>query len=256
MLEYTTIAIEKSVNDVKDKFIKTPEFLNIMVSNCLAKYERSNDYLKKYHDLLYTYSYCGTCCLVAKEDTEKFKGYYFLAAEAGDICYRLCDMGLRTNRAYVENLKTRKNVLFYAQFAILANHKKLAIQIAQEDSLLGGILTKNYDKAKTYLPKDFKEIKDISCINEILWSIVYEDEKKMNQYFEKRIKLLRRQAKVAMPTEFDSDGLALIKLAQDRGMTCNLDVRELPQHLLDDDPVNEEEWRLPEDHELRKIIMK
>ena len=105
MLEYTTSAIEKSVNDVKDKFVNTPEFLNIMVSNCLAKYERSNDYLKKYHDLLYTYSYCGTCFLVAKEDTEKFKGYYLLAAEAGDICYRLCDMGLRTNRAYVENLK-------------------------------------------------------------------------------------------------------------------------------------------------------
>lgn len=76
----------------------------------------------------------------------------------------------------------------------------------------------------------------------------------MNQYFEKRIMMLRRQARAAAPTEFDSYGMALIKLAKYRGMTCRLNVRELPQHLLHDVPVNEEEWKLPEDPELDKIL--
>lgn len=66
--------------------------------------------------------------------------------------------------------------------------------------------------------------------------------------------MLRRQARATAPTEFDSYGMALIKLAKIRNMTCNLNVRELPQHLLDDIPVNEEGWQLPEILAVSKIL--
>lgn len=67
--------------------------------------------------------------------------------------------------------------------------------------------------------------------------------------------MLRWQARAAASTEFDSYGMALIKLAKTRNMTCNLNVRELPQHLLDDIPVNEEEWQLPEIPAVNKILV-
>ena len=37
-------------------------------------------------------------------------------------------------------------------------------------------------------------------------------------------------------------------------MACNLNVVEAPWHLLDDDPINEDEWQLPEDSGLEQLL--
>lgn len=203
------------------------------------------------------YSSWASIYLAVDEDVKSFKGYCYLAARAGNICFRLFDKGFRTKswvQTFVRNLETREDIFFFAQYAILANHNELAIQMASETSLLGSILIGNYEKAKTFLPQEIKETRYTSYVNEILWAIVYKDERRMNQYLEKRVKLMRREAKAGVPKYLDLFGLALIKLAKARDMTCKLQVRELPQCLLDDIPVNEDEWHLPEDYELDKML--
>ncbi len=57
-----------------------------------------------------------------------------------------------------------------------------------------------------------------------------------------------------MPICLDKWGLAWIKLARQREMICKLNVIELPQDMLDDSPINEEKWKLPEDKEVEKIL--
>ncbi len=91
-------------------------------------------------------------------------------------------------------------------------------------------------------------------MQQILWTIVYQNEKKMNQFFEGNIREFRRQTKLAGATFFEGSALAFIKLAQERGMKCTLNVAELPWHLLDDDPINEDEWHLPEDSGLEQLL--
>lgn len=258
MLPYTTTGIEKELDRIKN-IVKSGQ---TDIETEIKKYEElhgeSVDYLRKYCEYLIAYSSRASICLAINEDINKFKGYCFLAARAGNICFKLFDYGFRTKswaQTFVRNLETREDIFFYVQYAILANHKELAMQMALEDSLLGSMLIGDYEKAKLYLLQEIKEVQYTSYVNEILWTIVYKEEKRMNQYFEKRVKLMRKEAKIGVPKYLDLFGLALIKLAKVRDMTCKLQVRELPQHLLDDTPVNEDDWLLPEDPELERILL-
>lgn len=254
MLEYTTRDIEEIVYNIHNKVLNNSSFAEMEIRRVRERHKDKVNYLRLYQSLVGIYGYCAECYLLANNDTEKFKGYCFLAANAGSILFKLYDKGLRANDVFAQSLGSRKNAYYYIQYAILANHPETALPITREDSVWRCILNREYDETVKYLPEEIKQEKFTSYVNEILWAIVYRNEKKMNQYFEKRVKMLRRQAKAATPTEFDSHGLALIILAKERGMTCNLNVRELPQHLLDDIPVNEEEWQLPKDPEVDKIL--
>lgn len=79
----------------------------------------------------------------------------------------------------------------------------------------------------------------------------------MNHYIKKSIESQRRYSKRCGYASNYMDGaiLALIKLARERGMNYNLDIIELPMYVLDDStPVNENEWKLPKDKKLEKIL--
>lgn len=256
MLDYTTKSIQKELDIIKEKVNSVADFSTSKINEIITKYEGNTDYIEKYATLAQNYAYCAACCLLINNDLKKFKGYSYLSAKSGEMCISLYEKGMRTYMTVTNrNLENRRNVLFYVQYAILANCNDLAVRITLEDSLLGSIVRKNYEKAKKYLSKDVKEIKSKSFVDEIFWTIAYMDEQKMNQYIEKRIRALRSQAKISQAVYFDNFGLALIKLAKERGMSCSLNVIELPQHLLDDSPINEEEWKLPEDKEVEKILM-
>lgn len=77
-----------------------------------------------------------------------------------------------------------------------------------------------------------------------MWAIAHGNEKIFNKYMEKSIKALRRQARIS-PVTIDSRGLAVIKLAGQRGIVCHLDVIELPQSLLDDERLDTSHLVLP-----------
>lgn len=256
MLDYSTKKIDNYLHNIKETVNTTPDFASIKINESLEKFKGTKDYIRKYDELLRKYAYCGRNYLIAKNDIEKFKGYYNLAAKAGGICIKLAEKGYDTYQSSIlDNLKTRRNVFHYVKYAVLSNDMDLAIDIAFEESLLGAILLGDYEKAKKYLPKDIKDIPNTCDTEQMLWTIAYFDERKMNQHLEKVIKSFRRQAKTFPAVCFDDWGLAIIKLAKQRGMTCNLNVVELPYHLLDNEPIDKEKWKLPEDRELEKMLL-
>ena len=92
--------------------------------------------------------------------------------------------------------------------------------------------------------------------NELLlamWSIAYQNQSVFDEALKGRIKALRRQGSHTAVI-IDSWGLALIKLARQRGLTCNLNVMELPWKLLDDEPADKTGLSLPLEAELQAII--
>ncbi len=177
--------------------------------------------MEKYDALMYAYGYCASAYFITTNNREMFKGFCQLTAKAGEICFRLYEKGIRTSASWGKHLENKDNMFNYIRYAILANDYELAIRITPADSLLGSVLRQDYDKAKTFLPENPKVFQASWQDEErILWAIAYKNEKKLNQFIERRIKDLRRQASVAMPVYFDEHGLAWIKLAMQRAEAC------------------------------------
>lgn len=252
MLDYTTKAIDKKLNELKESF-NGEEIDTIDVYELLRKEE---NYINKYHDLMMIYAGYAAGFLLVYNDTYRYKGYCYLAAQVGKVLSDLYTKGLRADGwrcSFNEVLRNRGTISYYVKYAVLANDWDLAVRIATEDSLFGSILTKNYERAKAFLPDNIEKIKNEDD-KQLMWSIVYRNEKKFNKCLEKRIKELRYYAKARVSDVecLDDIGLTMIKLAKDRGMNCTINVIELPVHLLDDSPVNKEKWKLPKDDELGK----
>ncbi len=77
----------------------------------------------------------------------------FLAAKAGSVVLKLYDKGLRSNDEFIKKLDTRRNVVFYIQYAILANRPEMAVPFPKRDSAWRCILEQKYDEAMKYLRK-------------------------------------------------------------------------------------------------------
>lgn len=202
-----------------------------------------------YYDLCHLFDQYGVEYLYVDKDIEKFKGCFYLSALAGEIWYKLRDP--------IHDLMHEDYLTFRIKHAILSDCKDLALEIAGEYSAYGAVIMGDYEKAKQYLPKDSKEIPKYDEIEQMLWAIVYNDEKKMNHFVEKRIKSQRKDMKRSGYACYymDDYALAMIKLAKERGMQCNLEVRELPLYLLDDNTqVDREKWKLPEDKEVEELL--
>lgn len=254
--DYSIKKIDDMINQIKESVRCNSNFVALKMQQWTDTYKETTDFIKKYNELVRKCVYCGENYLIANNDIEKFKGYYHLAAQAGEICYRLVENGFITRPDYVlNNLKTRKNVLYYAKNAILANDMELAVKITTENSLMGAILMRDYERAKSFLPDDIKKIPKEHDLEKILWTICYEDEDKLNLEVVETINVLRRQAKSYPAVCFLDGTLAILKLARQRGMTCRINVIELPLHILEDDtPINVDEWKLPEDKALEEAF--
>lgn len=259
MLTYSTKGIDKAIEEVKKKVSETPDYGQKSIESgwesCAKEYKE--DIVLKYYYFGGVYSFTALSCLIGANDKEAFKGYHYLAAMAGEICFQLRDKGIKAKR-WLDSpehfLQTRDNNVFHM---ILANRYDLAIRMSEPGGLSRSLLIGDYDRAKTLLPKDSKELKD-SWYKEpqILWAIANRDEKKFNYFFEKRTKAPRMEARCGLSDPIWSDewGLAWIKVANRCGMSCKLNVAELPQDLLDDVLVNEADWKLPRDEELEEIL--
>jgi len=252
---YMEKGYEEYIRRIKKEIEDNPNYAERIINEVLQEYKENTDIIEKYDTLMGAYISSGESHLIANNDTVKFKGYYYLAAKAGEICFQLAERGHKTYMSCLnDDLRTKRNIFYYTCPAILADVWDLAIRLVSEDSLLGAILMKDYERAKKYIPEDFNDISKSDELEQLLWTIVYLDEKKMNSLLEKSIKELRHQAKSFPAVYFDDGELALIKLAMARGMSCNLNVAELPIHLLDDVKINEDEWHLPEDKELEELL--
>lgn len=148
----------------------------------------------------------------------------------------------------------KKNHFTFSRSAILANEYELALKIAGEDTIEGALILQDYERACEILTESPED--ELICKNELkqcMWAIAHNDEKMFNKYMEKRIKVLRHQGKIWAIT-IDGCGLAVIKLAQRRGISCDLNVIELPQQYLDDARVDTSGLFLPMADEINSII--
>lgn len=206
-------------------------------------------------DLHRGYSSKGDRHLQIDVDTKKAKEYHYLSALAGELCYAMVAKGFPhhfMDSGYPYNFK-EKNFNF-SRNAILANEYELALKIAGEDTIEGALILQDYERACAILPESPEE-ESISQdeLKQCMWAIAHNDEKMFNRYMEKRIRVLRRQGRI-MAVIIDSWGLAVIKLAQQRGISCSLDVIELPQQLLDNIRIDTSGLILPMADKINSIL--
>ncbi len=174
MLDYTTKQIDEHIHEIKEYRERVTDTDKVGLIRVLQEHEGTTDFIRKYDELANLFNSCGKAALYLKCDVQKFKGYFYLAAKAGDSCFKLYEKGYRTSGALCcdNDFEQRNNVLHYAKSAILSGCKDLAISIVLEDSLLGSLILGDYERAKKYLPKDIKEIHKSEDFDLILWTIV------------------------------------------------------------------------------------
>ena len=186
-------------------------------------------------DLFLWYAGDGDIHMQLDVDKKAAKENYYIAALIGNLCYEMLEKGFSHHvfdSGYPYDFK--KNNFNFSKTAILANEYELALKMTGTDTVEGALVLHDYPLACAILPEN-PEDDSISAdeIRQCMWAIAHGDEILFNKYLEKRIKTLRRYGRLS-PTTFDSWGLAVIKLAQQRGIQCNLNVIELPYQLLDD----------------------
>ncbi len=207
--------------------------------------------------LFFCYAGNGDRYLQLDADTKKAKENYYIAASVGVLCYEMIEKGFShhiSDSGYPYDFK-KKN-FNYSKVAILANESELALKMTGDDTVEGALILQDYERACTILPENPED--EFLCKDEIrqcMWAIAHGDEKLFNKYMEKRIKTLRRYARLS-PMSFDSWGLAVVKLASQREMSCDLNVRELPQQLLDDIKIDTSGLIFPRTEQIRDIINK
>lgn len=208
-------------------------------------------------DLRTSYYSDGTSYLKIDVDTKKAKECYYLSALVSELIYAMVAKGFShhcMDSGYPYDFK--KRTFYFSQGAILANEYELALKIAGEDTLGGALILQDYERACEMLPESPED--ESICRNEItqcMWALAHNDEKLFNKYIEKRIRVLRRQGKIYAVT-LDDCSLVMIKLAQRRGISCNLNVIELPQQYLDDIRIDTSGLFLPMVDEINSILHK
>lgn len=206
-------------------------------------------------DLSFYYAGGGDLRLQFDVDTKAAKENYYMASTIGVLCYEMIERGFSHHvydSGYPYDFK--KNNFNYTKAAILANEYDLALKIAGNDTVEGALLLQDYGQACAILPENPEDDSiNKDEIRQCMWAIAHGDEKLFHKYLEKRIRLLRRYASLD-PVTLDSWGLAVVKLAQQRGITCNLNVIELPYQLLDDTRIDTNGLFFSRTEQIRSII--
>ncbi len=254
--KYSTKAIEKKLEQERSEGTATSkaELMDICFQRLKEDIHerRYNQLIDSYVSLFHQYSDKADHILAIDGSFPAAKRQYYLAALTANQFFQLVRARFSSRmRSGAGPYNFKKNNFNFSKDAILANDWELAISITGEDTIEGLLLMGDYEKAKRTLPKDYTGIGDeiLRC----MWGITYQDQTVFDEALKERIGMLRRQGRHCA-TILDSWGLALIQLARRRGMTCNLNVIELPWKLLDDEPADKTGLSLPFEAELREII--
>lgn len=248
MLDYSISKIDEYIDKIRNDIENEPDYVEKKINLILQKYQESTDIIEKYNTLMKAYMTFAENEILINKDIVKFKGYSYLAVKAGEVCFDLAEKGYKTYMSALnENLRTKRNIFYYVRYAIFANRWDIAQKLTPKDTLLGAVLEKDYERSKKYLPESFNDIQKSEDMEQMLWAIVYKDEKRMNKLLENSIKELRRMAKKFPAVCFDSGDLGFIKIAKERGMNIDINVIELPINLLDNEPIDENDWKLPQE---------
>lgn len=206
-----------------------------------------------YHRLSLYYTTKAERLLALERDLREARRYYYLAALAAEMAYKLVRAGFPHNvRDGTQPYDFEQNNFPFTQNAILANAPELALSIAGENTVEGLILLEKYKEAWPLLPvnpnKLQKELRRMA-----LWGIVHRRQKTFDLAFLERVKEMRGLGDHAATT-LDTEGLALILLARRRGLAFRAKATELPWELLDDQPTDTTGLVLPCKEEVQQIL--
>lgn len=255
-LQYSTKGIEKKLEQERSERTATSkaELMDVCFRRLKEDIQgrRYNSLIDSYVSLFHQYSDKADHILAIDGNFPAAKRQYYLAALTAGRIFQLVRARFPSRmRSGAGPYNFKKNNFNFSKDAILANDWELALSITGEDTIEGLLLTGDYEKAKRTLPKDSTGIGDeiLRC----MWGIACQDQPVLDEALKERIKILRRQGSHCAAI-LDSRGLALIQLARRRGMTCNLNVIELPWELLDDEPADKMGLSLPFEDEFQEII--
>ena len=206
-------------------------------------------------DLFLWYAGDGDIHMQLDVDKRAAKENYYIAALIGALCYEMLEKGFSHHvfdSGYPYDFK--KNNFNFSRAAILANEYELALKMTGTDTVEGALVLHDDPLACAILPENPEDDSmRADGIRQCMWAIAHGDETLFNKYLEKRIKTLRRYGRLS-PTTFDSWGLAVIKLAQQRGIQCHLNVIELPYQLLDDIRIDTSGLVFPKAEQIHSIM--
>lgn len=227
--------IQKYLKEIKGVFNNNElftinEFLNTKVKDylrlycclsnnyeCMAAHHYLNDVMS--HEVIkYTY----------------FSGYAMLITKC------LYEQGVRTEyNVIIEN--AIKDGMDYALFQLIAvdEIENPYIKIL-DNNLIMLMYYQKYEQARlvlSQLPDELDESREVyyvrpECLKKIYMAIIEHDEKSFNEELAKRIKKYRRNM-VGYSTIIDVVSIALIKMAEQEGIRCTVDVIEIPKQFFD-----------------------
>ena len=231
-LRYMSKYMEKAVNEYK-KELENPK----------EPYKRRTEETTEvddYHWEISKYELCAINAWIIEKDKEKTLDNYYKAACSAQKCINALREGKKAigwSSNHINCVLEKDNGLdFYLKAALLSGNYDIALSIATEDSIIGAMLLGEDERAKKYLPNVFEQISEYDTWKQILWSILYKEEKLMNKCIKDYLLILRGQAKnFGMNKHYclADYALPLVRLAMDRGMKCTLNVYELPLELLE-----------------------
>ncbi|MCM1253846.1 MAG: hypothetical protein NC321_13580 [Clostridium sp.] len=213
-----------------NELVTINEFSNSKVKDYLRLYNcLSNDY-----ERLAAHNYLNdiTCHEIIKYTY--FSGYAMLITKC------LYEQGVRTEyNIIIENAIERK--MDYSLFQLIAVDEIENPYIKSLDNnLIMLMYYQKYEQAKAILnqlpdePDESREVYYVrpECLKKIYMAIIEHDEKSFNEELAKRIKKYRRNM-VGYSTIIDIVSIALIKMAEQEGIHCTVDVIEIPKQFFD-----------------------
>lgn len=200
------------------------------------------DYLRLYDRLSCSYEQMARWYYLDYTDTEEIKKYTYLSGMALVITKILFDKGIRTDyKEIVEgNIKRNMDFALYQLIAADEFENVYTKQAVEENNLVMLMYNQKWEEAGRLLeqlpdnPEEAKEIYYVKpqFLKKIYMAIIAGDEKAFNEELAKRIKKYRRNM-VGYSTIIDIVSVALIKMAKQAGLSCHVDVIEIPGQFFD-----------------------
>ena len=184
----------------------------------------------------------------------------YLSALAFFVLKRLYEKGIQTN---YQNIQEDLLQLEYMTGKMIAIDCYDNVQQYCKDSIIGNLFIGNMENIKKsieQLPDNGDELEDIYYNTPIFLKSIYiailnKDEKEFNDALIKRVKKYRKNM-LGYSTIIDYTSIALIKVAKKYGISCDLNIIEMPDYFFK--PINVEglsELRLPLQEDVNRILI-
>lgn len=246
------------------KMISVTKAINKNEQFTICKFLDSNpkDYLRLFSRLSSDYERMAAYYYLGDITSKEIIKYTYLSGYALLLTKCLYEKGIRTK--YNEIIEKQLENIDFALYQLIAtegmNNPYISIQ---EDNLAVLMYRQKYEQAKLLLsqledkPDESNQIYYVSpeFLKQIYMAIIEHDEEKFNKELEVRIKKYRKNM-VGYSTIIDVVSVALIKIAEQEGIHCTIDVIEIPKQFFDrTNGIDKSKDKLPYFDEIKGTVL-